>query len=73
MKRAITILTLAIAVITGVQASRHNGIKEGNMISGHVIEADTEDDIPYANVVQIAKHFIDWIGGFEKFAEWGLV
>jgi len=33
----------------------------------------TIDDIPYANVVQIAKHFIDWIGGFEKFAEWGLV
>lgn len=31
------------------------------------------DGIPYANVVQIAKHFIDWIGGFEKFAEWGLV
>ena len=53
MKRAITILTLAIAVITGVQASRHNGIKEGNMISGHVIEADTEDDIPYANILII--------------------
>ena len=31
------------------------------------------DGIPYANVLQIAKHFIDWIGGFEKFAEWGLV
>ena len=31
------------------------------------------DGIPYANVVQIAKHFIDWIGGVEKFAEWGLV
>lgn len=27
------------------------GIKEGNMISGHVIEADSEEDIPYANVL----------------------
>jgi len=34
---------------------------------------DTIDDIPYAKVVQIAKNFINWIGGFERFAEWGLV
>ena len=34
---------------------------------------DTIDDIPYAKVVQIAKNFINWIGGFERIAEWGLV
>ena len=33
---------------------------------------ETIDDIPYAQVVAIAKEFIDSIGGFEKFAEWGL-
>lgn len=29
--------------------------------------------IPYAQIVSIAKNYIDQIGGFEKFAEWGLV
>lgn len=27
------------------------GIKEGNMISGHVIEVGSEEDIPYANIL----------------------
>lgn len=31
------------------------------------------DGIPYAEIVEIAKKYIDSIGGFEKFAEWGLV
>lgn len=30
------------------------------------------DGIPYEDIVTIAKHYIDSIGGFEKFAEWGL-
>ena len=30
------------------------------------------DDIPYAQVVAIVREYIDSIGGFEKFAEWGL-
>lgn len=28
--------------------------------------------IPYTDIVKIAKQYIDSIGGFEKFAEWGL-
>lgn len=28
---------------------------------------------PYSAIVQIAKDYIDGIGGFEKFAEWGLI
>lgn len=32
------------------------------------------DGIPYEEIVNIARHFIfDEIGGFEKFAEWGLI
>lgn len=31
------------------------------------------DGIPYSEIVKIAKDYIDKIGGFEKFAEWGLV
>jgi len=30
-------------------------------------------DRPYAEIVEIAREFINDIGGFEKFAEWGLV
>lgn len=33
---------------------------------------DTIDGIPYSEVVVIAKNFIQNLGGFEKFAEWGL-
>lgn len=31
------------------------------------------DGKPYADIVQIAKHYIEECGGFEKFAEWGLI
>ena len=33
---------------------------------------DTVDGIPYADIVRQAKDYIDSVGGFEKFAEWGL-
>lgn len=33
---------------------------------------DTIDGIPYQDIVNIAKDYIDSVGGFEKFAEWGL-
>jgi S-adenosylmethionine synthetase len=31
------------------------------------------DGIPYIDIVETARNFIRDIGGFEKFAEWGLV
>lgn len=31
------------------------------------------DGKPYSEIVNIAKEYIDSIGGFEKFAEWGLI
>jgi S-adenosylmethionine synthetase len=34
---------------------------------------DTLDGRPYSEIVSIAKAYIDGIGGFEKFAEWGLI
>lgn len=33
---------------------------------------DTIDGKPYAEIVKIARNYINKIGGFEKFAEWGL-
>ncbi len=34
---------------------------------------DTIDGKPYSEIVAIARDYIDRIGGFEKFAEWGLI
>lgn len=33
---------------------------------------ETLDGIPYEDIVRLAKEYIDSVGGFEKFAEWGL-
>jgi S-adenosylmethionine synthetase len=30
------------------------------------------DGVPYADIVKQAREYIDELGGFEKFAEWGL-
>ena len=34
---------------------------------------DTVDGRPYSEIVEIARKYIRSVGGFEKFAEWGLV
>lgn len=34
---------------------------------------DTVDGRPYAEIVEICRNYISSLGGFEKFAEWGLV
>lgn len=34
---------------------------------------DTIDGKPYSKIVEIARDYINSVGGFEKFAEWGLV
>lgn len=34
---------------------------------------DTVDGVPYSEILETARKYIDRIGGFEKFAEWGLV
>ena len=34
---------------------------------------DTIDGKPYRQIVEIARDYINSVGGFEKFAEWGLV
>ena len=34
---------------------------------------ESVNDIPYGEIVQTAREYIQKIGGFEKFAEWGLV
>ena len=34
---------------------------------------DTVDGMPYSEIVEEAREYINSLGGFEKFAEWGLV
>ena len=34
---------------------------------------DIVDGKPYAEIVETAREYIRSIGGFERFAEWGLV
>lgn len=34
---------------------------------------DIADGRPYAEIVEIAREYINELGGFEKFAEWGLI
>lgn len=34
---------------------------------------ETIDGKPYSEIVEIARNYIESVGGFEKFAEWGLV
>ena len=47
--------------------------------TGHPVELscaigdDTVDGRPYAEIVEVARKYIRSIGGFERFAEWGLV
>lgn len=31
------------------------------------------DGRPYSEIVEIARKYIEDVGGFEKFAEWGLI
>ena len=48
-------------------------------ISGKPVELccaigdETIDGIPYSQIVEVARSYIKDVGGFEKFAEWGLV
>ena len=47
--------------------------------TGHQVTAscsigdETVNGIPYKDIVEQARLYIHTIGGFEKFAEWGLV
>lgn len=50
MKKLLSAFAMLFAVVAVCSASGM-GIKEGNMISGHVIEAVSEENIPFANIL----------------------
>lgn len=48
--------------------------KEGRPVElSCAIGDDTVDGVPYAEIVEIARQYIRSRGGFERFAEWGLI
>jgi len=48
--------------------------KEGRPVELYCAIGDKYvDDLPYTAIVEIAKDYIKAVGGFEKFAEWGLI
>lgn len=48
--------------------------KEGEVIELSCAIGDDEiDGLPYEEIVEIARDYINAVGGFEKFAEWGLI
>ncbi len=50
MKRILLILFINILGINALHASLPDGIREGNIIMGHVIADVTEENIPYASI-----------------------
>lgn len=59
---------VSVNIYVFLKAQKENKVIELNCAIGD----DTIDGKPYSEIVQIAKEYIDNIGGFEKFAEWGL-
>ncbi len=51
MKQAIIVLLTLLAGIPTVFATEGNPVRDGHMISGHVIVAGSEENIPYATVL----------------------
>ena len=49
------ILAVMLAVVSISAAYAVSPIKEGNMISGHVIEKATEENIPYATILIVGS------------------
>lgn len=54
MKHYILALVLAMASINAAIAA--NPIREGNMISGHVLVKGSEENIPYATVLIVGEY-----------------
>ena len=59
---------VAVNIYAFLRAQKENKVVELNCAIGD----DTIDGKPFGEIVEIAKEYINSIGGFEKLAEWGL-
>ena len=62
-----------VAAITIEDEEWYRGVKLIPYESVIAIGDDAVNGIPYERIVETARTFIDRIGGFERFAEWGLI
>ena len=46
--------------------------KMADRIAGAIVD-ESVGGVPYAEIVEKARLYIHTLGGFEKFAEWGLI
>ena len=60
---------VSINIYAWLKAQKENRIIELSCAIGD----EFVDGKPYSEIVKIAKDYIDSLGGFEKFSEWGLV
>ena len=60
---------VSINIYAWLKAQKENRVIELSCAIGD----EFVDGKPYSEIVKIAKDYIDTLGGFEKFSEWGLV
>ena len=60
---------VSINIYAWLKAQKENRVIELSCAIGD----EFVDGKPYSEIVKIAKEYIDSLGGFEKFSEWGLV
>ena len=60
---------VSVNIYAWLKAQKENRVIELSCAIGD----EFVDGKPYSEIVKIAKDFIDSLGGFEKFSEWGLV
>ena len=60
---------VSVNIYAWLKAQKENRVIELSCAIGD----EFVDGKPYSEIVKIAKDYIDSLGGFEKFSEWGLV
>ena len=60
---------VSVNIYAWLKAQKENRVIELSCAIGD----EFVDGKPYSEIVKIAKNYIDSLGGFEKFSEWGLV
>ena len=60
---------VSVNIYAWLKAQKENRVIELSCAIGD----EFVDGKPYSDIVKIAKNYIDSLGGFEKFSEWGLV
>ena len=60
---------VSVNIYAHIKAQNENRTVEFSCAIGD----ETVDGKPYSKVVELARDYIQSVGGFEKFAEWGLI